>query len=156
MDSLQRRSPIRCLRLPSAVLAAVLLAMLAPPAPSAAQPLEPDARKAIHTVIAKQIAAFRDDDGPAAFALASPTIQRLFRTPEQFMRMVRRDYHPVYRPRRVVFMELALREGQPVQRVLIYSPEGGVLSAYYVMQRLPSGEWRINGVFLRSGERQSV
>ena len=155
-DSLECHSPVIWMRLPSAVVAAVLLAMLVPPAPSAAQPLGPAARKAIHAVIDKQIAAFRDDDAPAAFALASPTIQRFFRTPEHFMRMVRRDFHPVYRPHRYVFMELALREGQPVQQVLIYSLEGGVVSAYYVMERLPGGEWRINGVFLRQEERQSV
>ena len=72
------------------------------------------------------------------------------------MRMVRRDYHPVYRPHRYVFLELELRHGQPIQQVLLYSPEGGVVSAFYAMERLPDGEWRINGVFLRSDERQSA
>lgn len=138
----------------------LLLTVLVPTAVSAApiadQPLGPSARQAIRAVIENQIAAFLNDDGPAAFALASPTIQRLFRTPAHFMRMVRRDYRPVYRPRKFVFMELAVREGQPIQQVLLHAPEGGVVFAFYLMERQPSGEWRINGVFLRSGERQSV
>ena len=165
-DALRGHSPVRWMRVPPAgaaavlLLAVLLLTVLAPAVTtaghSAAQPLGPAARQAIHAVIEKQMAAFRDDDGPAAFALASPTIQRLFGTPEHFMRMVRRDYRPVYRPRKYVFMELAVREGQPIQQVLIYAPEGAVVFAYYVMERQPDGEWRIGGVFLRSEDRKPV
>lgn len=144
-----------------AAAAMLLLTVLLPAAavadaPIADQPLGPSARQAIHAVIENQIAAFRNDDGPAAFALASPTVQRLFRTPGRFMRMVRRDYRPVYRPRKFVFMELAVREGQPIQQVLLHAPEGGVVFAFYLMERQPNGEWRINGVVLSSGEMQSA
>ena len=64
----------------------------------------PDDRATIQSVISDQLAAFRRDDGAAAFSHASPTIQDMFGTPGPFMEMVRRDYVAVCRPRQVTFM----------------------------------------------------
>ena len=46
-----------------------------------AQPVAPADHSAIQTVIEAQLEAFRRDDGPAAFAYASPMIQAMFETP---------------------------------------------------------------------------
>jgi hypothetical protein len=43
---------------------------------------------AFRAVIQAQLDAFQRDDGTAAFAHASPMIKGMFRTPENFMRMV--------------------------------------------------------------------
>jgi len=111
---------------------------------------------AIRTVISRQLDAFRRDDGVAAFAFASPTIQRLFGTPEAFMDMVRRSYRPVYRPRDVRFEELLVHDGQLVQRVVLVGPEQEVVIALYEMQRQPDGKWRINGCFLLPAGEQAT
>ena len=56
-------------------------------------------RAAIRQVIEGQLDAFRRDDGVAAFSFASPSIRRMFETPDIFMDMVLRGYQEVYRPR---------------------------------------------------------
>jgi hypothetical protein len=103
---------------------------------------------AIRAVIEAQIAAFRADDGAAAFAFASPEIQSLFGDAERFMAMVRDGYQPVYRPRSVEFRDLILEQGRPTQRVLVVGPDGVPVVARYFMQRQPDGSWRIDGCVL--------
>jgi hypothetical protein len=105
-------------------------------------------RLAIRRVIESQLAAFQRDDGPGAFAYASPMIQGIFATPEKFMAMVKSAYQPVYRPREVAFRELAILEGAPAQEIYLVGPDGQAVIALYVMERQPDGNWRINGVYL--------
>ena len=95
-----RDHPGRRARRLAAALAILGLIHMAP-AP-AEQAISPADQAAIRSVIAAQIEAFRRDDSAAAFSFASPTIQRIFGTPDQFMAMVRSGYQPVYRPREVV------------------------------------------------------
>jgi Domain of unknown function (DUF4864) len=103
---------------------------------------------AIRGVIASQLEAFRRDDGPGAFAFASPGIRSKFQTPEIFMAMVRRNYGPVYRPREVSFQQLHAGPRGPVQEVLLVGPDGRVVIALYFMERQPDASWRIDGVRL--------
>lgn len=103
---------------------------------------------AIRTVIERQLAAFRRDDGPGAFAFASPSIRGKFGTPENFMAMVRHHYAPVYRPREVTFQRLRQETMQAVQEVLLVGPDGRPVLAYYFMERQADGSWKINGVRL--------
>jgi hypothetical protein len=105
-------------------------------------------RAAIRAVVEQQLAAFQRDDGSAAFSLASPTIQRQFRSSDNFMRMVRTGYQPVYRPREVQFGTIATVNGDIVQRVELIGPDGKPALALYVMQRQSDGSWKINGCFL--------
>jgi hypothetical protein len=74
-------------------------------------------RTAIVKIIRDQMAAFRRDDGAAAFSHAAPGIRRQFETAENFMRMVRTGYKAVYRPRRVEFLDLVKANGRWVQKV---------------------------------------
>jgi Domain of unknown function (DUF4864) len=111
-------------------------------------------RAAIKGVIESQIEAFRRDDGAAAFAFASPTIKRMFGTPENFMEMVRGGYPQVYRPRSVGFSDLVRADGVLVQLVDIVGPDGLPVIAVYEMERQPDGSWQINGCrLLRIPER---
>lgn len=100
------------------------------------------------TVIQSQLDAFQRDDGPAAFAHASPMIKGMFRTPDTFMAMVMRGYPQVYRPRSVDFGAVITYRGQPTQLVYLTGPEGDAVIAYYQMQQQPDGTWQINGVFM--------
>jgi hypothetical protein len=100
---------------------------------------------AIRTAIEGQIDAFKRDDGVAAFAYASPRIQAIFKTPETFMGMVRKDYEAVYRPKLVSFRDLETIEGKLIQPVLVVGPSGVPVTALYIMERQSDGSWRIGG-----------
>ena len=130
--------------LPAALALAVALLLAAP----TAQAQDSAEGGAIRDVIANQLAAFGRDDGPGAFAFASPTIQSKFQSPEIFMSMVRQHYAPVYRPSEVSFQELVAGPRGPVQEVLLVGSKGEVVRALYFMQQQPDSSWKINGVQL--------
>jgi hypothetical protein len=102
----------------------------------------------IRAVIHRQIDAFRRDDAPGAFALASPGVQQAFGTPQRFLEVVRMTYRAVYRPARVSFLDPMVLSGDVVQQVQITDRAGGVWLAYYSMQRQDDGSWRTNGCHL--------
>lgn len=111
-------------------------------------------RGAIRRVIESQIEALRRDDGPGAFAFASPSIKKMFGTPENFMNMVRTGYPQVYRPASVSFGDLLHADGTLHQLVDIVGPDGLPVIAVYEMERQPDGSWQINGCrLLRRPER---
>jgi hypothetical protein len=133
----------------------VLLALIAPAAGQMPADVSAADRAAIRGIIESQMAAFQRDDGAAAFAFASPSIQAMFGTPENFLAMVRSGYAAVYRPRAVTFENMIAGDvGQPVQLVRVVGPDGQPMIAAYEMTRLPDGTWRINGcVLLKAPER---
>jgi hypothetical protein len=104
---------------------------------------------AIRQVVQDQLAAFQRDDGDAAFGYASPMIQNMFGSPDNFMMMVRNGYLPVYRPKRVEFGGIDLQDGAPTQHVLLTGPDGVEVEALYFMEHEADGKWRINGCVLR-------
>ena len=55
----------------------------------------------IEGTISSQIEAFKADDFDQAFTYATPTLQRLFRSPQNFERMVTQGYPMVWRPAEV-------------------------------------------------------
>ncbi len=107
-------------------------------------------RMAIRAVIADQIDAFRSGDAVRAFAHAAPAIQRRFGDPQNFVRMVRAAFRPVYRPQSVRFAALDGVGDSPVQRVEVIGPDGLVYQAAYAMMRDARGRWRISACVLRS------
>jgi hypothetical protein len=115
---------------------------------AAAADIRPTDRAAIRTAIEGQIRAFRHDDGAAAFAYASPRIRAIFKDPETFMRMVREQYQPVYRPKAVTFRDIETIEGNLVQPVLVVGPSGVPVTALYIMEQQKDGSWRIGGCVL--------
>lgn len=102
----------------------------------------------IRAVINRQIEAFQRDDARGAFALASPSVQQSFGTPERFLDVVRMAYRAVYRPSRVAFLDLVIIGGDVVQQLQLTDRAGGVWLAYYAMQRQEDGSWRANGCHL--------
>jgi Domain of unknown function (DUF4864) len=103
---------------------------------------------AIRTAISEQISAFKRNDGAAAFAFASPTIQRMFGSPAAFIDMVKSSYPPVYSPREVEFRKAVDLKTHIKQEVLVVGPDGQPHVAEYFMQRQPDGTWRIDGCML--------
>lgn len=113
-------------------------------------------KAAIRSMVEQQLAAFQRDDGGTAFGLASPTIQRQFQSADNFMRMVRTGYQPVYRPRDVQLEEITTVGDDVIQPVELIGPDGALSLARYVMQRQPDGSWRINGCFLAASEQRAT
>lgn len=112
----------------------------------AAEPTAQD-RADMQQIIADQIAAFRADDGTAAYGHASPTIRQIFPTADIFMSMVREGYPQVYRPQKYKFGKMGTSpvDGSPTQHVIIVGPDGNTYEAVYTLQQQPNGSWKING-----------
>ncbi len=105
----------------------------------------PEAQAGIEGTIRGQIEAFEADDFARAFTFASPSIQRLFGTPENFGVMVRRGYPMVWRPGDVRFGELRDINGALWQKVIIQD-EAGVTHVLDYRMIQQNGQWRISGV----------
>jgi uncharacterized protein DUF4864 len=101
----------------------------------------------IEDTIGNQISAFQVDDFVSAFEFASPNIQFIFRTPDNFGAMVQHGYPMVWRPSDVRFLELREIQGNLWQRVMIRDDDGRVHLLDYQMIQVGSS-WKINGVQL--------
>ncbi|MBW4707104.1 DUF4864 domain-containing protein [Roseobacter sp. YSTF-M11] len=99
----------------------------------------------IQATIDSQFQAFKADDFETAFGFASPTLQRLFQTPENFRSMVTQGYPMVWRPGAVRYLELREQGAAFWQRVMITDQQGRVHILDYRMLETDAG-WRINGV----------
>ena len=131
-------------------LAAFLaLAPLAPMAQSA------DDAAGIEAVIRSQVEAMRADDWARAFTFASPSIQGIFRDPENFSRMVTTGYPMVWKPRSVKAGALTETPRGLSQTMIFEDAQGRFFIADYLMQ-VVDGEWRINGVSIRPAPAESA
>jgi len=126
-------------------IAVLSLLPLLPLLASAQAGVPPADAKAVRAVIEAQLDAFRHDDAARAFSLAAPGIRQTFRSPENFLAMVRHSYAVVYRPRSVLFEPPQLIDDQVIQPVRLTDADGRGWIAVYPMQRQPDGSWRTNG-----------
>lgn len=124
-----------------ALIAGLFLALATPA--HAQEVLAPNPE--IEATIAGQFDAFRAEDVPGAWAYASPNIQGLFGTPENFARMVEQGYPMVWQPGEVEFIDLQSFGGLLVQRVQVIDGAGNAHYLGYQMIQTEGG-WRINGV----------
>ena len=99
----------------------------------------------IEGTISSQLEAFKADDFAQAFTFATPTLQQLFQSPENFQRMVTTGYPMVWRPADVQYLELKEYEGSMWQKVQITDQKGFTHLLLYRMQQTDAG-WRIGGV----------
>lgn len=129
-----------------ALLACLFIALAAP---AVAQ------ESPIQSTIEAQLDAIQRDDFAAAFTYASPTIKRVFGTPENFGRMVREGYPMVYRPGAVKMLELREVAGGLWQRVMITDTGGRTHLLDYQMVETADG-WQINAVQLLKAEGAGV
>ncbi len=118
---------------------------------AAALSLAPAARAQegpIRAVIEAQIEAFEADDFETAFNFASPTIQGMFGTAQNFGAMVKGGYPMVWRPDTLRFLALEERGGLLFQDVMVRDEAGALHILEYQMQQGEDG-WLINGVSIR-------
>ncbi len=109
------------------------------------KPVTAEERPDLRAVIADQIEAFKAEDVGRAFAHASPMIQGMFRTPENFGSMVKNGYPMVWRPAEVRYLDAREIAGKLWQKVLLTDGSGASFLLDYNMIEV-DGIWRINAV----------
>lgn len=113
-------------------------------------PAEDANETAIQGVISSQFSAFLEKDVDAAWSYASPLIQNMFRTPENFGRMVENGYPMVYTPSETRFLELRDVDGALWQKVRVRDMSGQYHLLDYKMVETDGG-WLIDAVqFIKS------
>ena len=99
----------------------------------------------VRGVIAAQLAAFEADDASRAFSFATPQLQKVFGSADNFLLMVRSSYPVVYHHATVAFLKPAL-EGTTVTQLVHFTDDNGVLwVAMYRLERQKDRSWRISG-----------
>ncbi|MFC3107108.1 DUF4864 domain-containing protein [Undibacterium arcticum] len=120
---------------------------LAPVSASVSELSAADTR-AIREVVQSQFDAFEDDDAPAAFALTTQASRRRLGSPDDFMRLVKEQYGPIYRHRAVLFSGAQVIGADTLLIVRLTSPDSHVWIAIYRMERETDGKWKIDGCHL--------
>tara|TARA_B100001123_G_scaffold282781_1_gene315049 strand:- start:61 stop:504 length:444 start_codon:yes stop_codon:yes gene_type:complete len=105
-------------------------------------------RAEIQAAIGDQLAAFQARDAERAFSYASPAIQSKFRTPANFISMVRAYYPVVYAARNPEYLPLTAVRGIWIQGVIISDSRGEAWLAQYPMEKQSDGRWLINGCLI--------
>ena len=123
------------------ILVALTLSFAAPLSAQEVLAPNPD----IEATIRGQFDAFRDGDLAEAWSYASPAIQGIFQTQENFARMVEQGYPMVWAPGQVDFIDLQTLGGVLMQRVQVIDAQGNLHYLGYAMIQTEAG-WRINGV----------
>ena len=112
-------------------------------------------RAAIERLIGDQFVAFADGDEAEAFSYASPMIQGMFQTPENFARMVQGGYPMIWGAEDVSFVGLRSEAGRLLMRLSVRGPDGGRFHFDYEMVQVDV-QWRINGVWPVKGDDLSA
>ena len=118
--------------------------------------LPPSEINRIHGVIGGQVAAFRQGDMARAFSYAAPDIQRTFGDPDRFGTMVAQGYGPIFAAFRFEFIALIGTRDQPIQVVNFVGEDLTSVTALYLMELQPDGQWRIAGVQITPTSQQAI
>ena len=105
----------------------------------------------IRSVISGQLQAFRRDDAQKAFSYAAPSIKEKFKTPKKFLKMVRRYYFPVYRPRDFEFRPIQMVDDKIIQPLAVIGPSGVQEIVLYALEQQPDHSWKIGGCIMVNG-----
>lgn len=96
-------------------------------------------------IIEGQLKAFASGNRDQAYSYAAPSIQRMFPSSDVFMNMVNQGYNALISPRSFSFETFTENEGRAVQTLRIIARDGTLWKAYYMMQQMADGSWRIAG-----------
>ena len=152
LSSIWRRRALSLIAL--AALAFPLCAPAAPPPGS--ETLVAAEWEAIKEVIGDQRAALMAGDATRAFSHAAPGIRAQFRTPENFLAMVRAEYDALLSARYAEFLEGAVLDGTVIQPLRLIATDNTVRVALYTMERQSDGRWKIAGCVLAPSTVQAA
>ena len=111
---------------------------------------------AAQVVIDSQITAFRNGDHAQAFSYAAPGLQRMMRSQDNFIAMVKQGYGAIYGARNWSFGRSRSDGGTLYQEVLLTGPDGNGWTALYTLRQEPDGSWRIHGVQMQRTAAQTT
>ena len=103
---------------------------------------------AIREVVQSQFDAFEEDDALTAFALTTQASRSRLGSPDDFMRLVKEQYGPIYRHRAASFSGPEVIGADTLLIVRLTGTDSHVWIAIYRMKREPDGKWRIDGCHL--------
>ena len=107
-------------------------------------------------VVENQIKAFHQRQHEEAFNYAAPALRIVFRDVENFIRMVKRGYNPIYAAQNWSFGRSRTEGEKNHHEVLISGPNGGEWTALYTLQKQIDGMWKIVGVQLLKSTGKST
>ena len=111
---------------------------------------------AIHEVVQSQLDALSNDDAASAFELATPEKRMLIGSPDNFLRLIKEEYNPIYRHQRVIFSRPEVVDGDAIQLVRVTDGSSRVWVAIFWMLQGEDGNWRIDGCQLLETTSVSV
>ncbi len=100
---------------------------------------------AIHDAVQSQLDALANDDASGAFELATREKRLLIGSPDNFLRLIKEQYNPIYRYQRVFFSTPQLVDGNAIQVVHVTDGESHVWLAIFWMQQEQGKGWKIDG-----------
>ncbi len=115
-----------------------------------------DEENEIKFIVNQQLEAFQDDDFEKAYSFASPTIKKMFSSPEVFRKMVIGGYQAVYRPQSIKMGSVEIIKGVTTLKVYLVDPNGEFVTANYMMEKQENGEWLISGCILSKAESDEI
>ena len=115
-----------------------------------------DEENEIKSVVNQQLEAFKNDDFEKAYSFASPTIKKMFSSPEVFRKMVIGGYQAVYRPQSIKIGSVEIIKGVATLKVYLVDPNGEFVTANYLMEKQEDGEWLIGGCILSKAESDEI
>jgi len=80
----------------------------------------------------------------------------LIGSPDRFLRMIKEEYHPIYRYQRAIFSRAEVIDGDPIQVVRVTDGKGHVWLAIFWMQQEEDNSWKIDGCQLLQTTSTSV
>jgi len=115
-----------------------------------------DEENEIKSIVNQQLEAFQNDDFEKAYSFASPTIKKMFSSPEVFRKMVIGGYQAVYRPQSIKMGSVEIIKGVTTLKVYLVDPNGEFVTANYLMEKQENGEWLISGCILSIAESDEI
>ncbi len=115
-----------------------------------------DEENEIKSIVNQQLEAFQNDDFEKAYSFASPTIKKMFSSPEVFRKMVIGGYQAVYRPQSIKMGSVEIIKGVTTLKVYLVDPNGEFVTANYLMEKQGNGEWLISGCVLSKAESDEI
>ncbi|WP_220807569.1 DUF4864 domain-containing protein [Noviherbaspirillum aridicola] len=111
---------------------------------------------AIHQAVRTQMDALSNDDADGAFRLTTQEKRHLIGSPDNFLRMIKEEYNPLYRHRGVIFSSPEVVDGDAVQLVRVTDGAGKVWIAVFWMLQEDDGNWKIDGCHLLGTNTLSI
>jgi hypothetical protein len=128
------------------VIGSLLFALGLPLGSSAqAQPIGAHDAKRIQAVVKAHLKALAEDDAARAFASATSETREQLGSPENFLKLIKEEYSPIYHNRDVVLIPAEIIGGQTIQMARVTGSDNHVWVALFRMERDTDDSWKIAG-----------